>query len=399
MFPRNWNLRTVEDLCLRITSGGTPKRSNPNYYEPGTIPWIKTADLNDAYIHQYSEYISEAGLRESSAKLLPANTVLMAMYGATVGMLGMLTEEATCNQASCALIADPAVCDHRWLFYALLNDRDFIISQATGAAQQNLSGKTIRQFQYPTPPLKEQQAIAEVLGALDDKIAANTKLAETSSQLAQSIFAAAATNTEGVKVGLSESSHLLSRGITPKYSEDEDTMTILNQKCVRDQRVNLTPARRTDLAKVREEKILSQNDVLVNSTGQGTLGRVARWTHDKRVTVDSHITIIRFNPEEVDPVCAGFAVLRSEREITDMAEGSTGQTELSRIELGKLKILLPPREQQQELGQRLAKMAAMENAYLQENERLAATRDALLPQLMSGKLRVKDAEKVLDESL
>lgn len=287
--------------------------------------------------------------------------------------------------------------DTRFLSYILaITD---VSGYLTGSTQPKLTRAAMDSIQLMIPELDEQKAIVEVLGALDDKIAANTKLAETSFQLAKSIFAAAATNTEGVKVGLSESSHLLSRGITPKYSEDEDTMTILNQKCVRDQRVNLTPARRTDLAKVREEKILSQNDVLVNSTGQGTLGRVARWTHDKDVTVDSHITIIRFNPEEVDPVCAGFAVLRSEREITDMAKGSTGQTELSRIELGKLKILLPPREQQQELGQRLAKMAAMENAYLQENERLAATRDALLPQLMSGKLRVKDAEKVLDESL
>lgn len=274
----------------------------------------------------------------------------------------------------------------------------WLLQHASGSTMLSLNQKILDRIPLSVPPLSIQRAIAEVLGALDDKIAANTKLAATSSQLAQSVFAAA-TGTQGLKVALFESSHLLSRGITPKYSDGEDTMIVLNQKCVRDQRVNLAPARRTDLSKVREEKILSQNDVLVNSTGQGTLGRVARWTHAEQVTVDSHITIIRFNSEEVDPVCAGFAVLRSERQITDMAEGSTGQTELSRVELGKLKILLPPREQQQELGQRLAQMAAMENAYLQENERLAAMRDALLPQLMSGKLRVKDGEKVIEDTL
>ena len=101
----------------------------------------------------------------------------MAMYGATVGKLGILTEAATCNQASCAMIADPETCDPQWLFYALLNDREMIISRANGAAQQNLSGATIKKFQFLAPTLGEQQAIAKVLGALDHKIAANFSLA------------------------------------------------------------------------------------------------------------------------------------------------------------------------------------------------------------------------------
>src|SRR5699024_4911517 len=171
-----WQTRTVEELCERITSGGTPRRSEPRYYHDGAIPWIKTGELHDAYVTQYEECITQEGLENSSAKLLPQDTILMAMYGATVGALGMLAEPATCNQASCALIANLQECHPRWLFYRLLDDRDRIVSYATGAAQQNLSGTLIRDLKYRVPSLEEQRAIAEVLGALDDKIEANRKL-------------------------------------------------------------------------------------------------------------------------------------------------------------------------------------------------------------------------------
>lgn len=275
--------------------------------------------------------------------------------------------------------------------------RSYILGTSTGSTVRHTSPSRIESFVAHLPPLPEQIAIAEVLGALDDKIAANTKLADSSLQLAQTLFRAEVSS--GVNVMLADSCDLLSRGIAPKYSNDDESIIVLNQKCVRDQRVSLEPARRTDVSKVRPQKELIANDVLVNSTGQGTLGRVARWTYATRVTVDSHITIVRFDPDLVDPVCGGFAMLNSEMEITAMAEGSTGQTELSRRELGKLKLNLPVPEKQGKLGERLANMSAMENSYLSENQELALLRDTLLPQLMSGKLNVKQAEKIVASAL
>ncbi|WP_449374003.1 restriction endonuclease subunit S [Arthrobacter psychrolactophilus] len=153
------------------------------------------------------------------------------------------------------------------------------------------------------------------------------------------------------------------------------------------------------LSKVREDKVLKANDVLVNSTGQGTLGRVARWIDNERSTVDSHITIVRFNAVKVHPVTAGIGLLSLQETITEMGEGSTGQTELSRVELGKLKVRLPKLDQQLELGRHFDGLAKMEQTHLAENRTLAATRDALLPQLMSGKLRVKDAEAIVSAAV
>ncbi|XTR53305.1 restriction endonuclease subunit S [Pseudarthrobacter sp. So.54] len=293
-------------------------------------------------------------------------------------------------------LGDQSPHDPAFLSYLLGTEdsREWIVRHAVGATMPNLNTSILSAVPLTVPEPRVQRAIAEVLGALDDKIAANTKLVQTSAALTQAMFSSAVATSSEESV-LSEITELLSRGITPKYSDDNDATVILNQKCVRGQRVDLDPARRTLSVKVREDKLLKLDDVLVNSTGQGTLGRVARWTHHENVTVDSHITIVRFDRNKVDPVCAGVGLLGLQQTIIEMGEGSTGQTELSRVELGKLRIRLPDFETQRALGRRFASMANMERINLEENRRLAATRDALLPQLMSGKLRVREGETLV----
>lgn len=391
-----WEPRTIAELCSRVTSGGTPSRARPDYYG-GRIPWVKTGELLDREILDTEEHLTDAGLQDSSAKLLPLGTVLMAMYGATVGALGRLGREATCNQASCAMVADSRTTDSRWLYYVLLNDRPRIVSRATGAAQQNLSAATIKQFTYLAPPLREQQAIAEVLGALDDKIAANTALAKASADLAAAAFRSAVLDG-AAEVRLESISELVVRGGAPRYVEEGTGVLVLNQKCIRDEVVALAPARWTDSTKVRSDRLLRFEDVLVNSTGQGTLGRVARWNSAVEATVDSHITIVRPNPLTTDATVFGHAMLAAQAEIEALGEGSTGQTELNRHELGRLRIRVPERERARALGPVLRALTALGDAARVENHTLADTRDALLPQLMSGKLRVRDAERLASEA-
>lgn len=109
-----WHEATVEELCVRVTSGGTPSRKRPDFYSDDGIPWVKSQELVEAQVTATEEHISEAGLKRSSAKLLPPDTVLMAMYGANVGQLGWLGVEATVNQAICAMVTDPDVTDSRF---------------------------------------------------------------------------------------------------------------------------------------------------------------------------------------------------------------------------------------------------------------------------------------------
>jgi len=143
---------------------------------------------------------------------------------------------------------------------------------------------------------------------------------------------------------LEEMCAFLNRGTAPSYVDLEGLM-VLNQKCVRDGRVLLDQARRTDptVKRISKERVLKPFDVLVNSTGVGTLGRVAQvLTLPEAATVDSHITIIRADPQKVFPRYIGYALRKYQPEIEALAEGSTGQTELSRARLAKLRIALPP---------------------------------------------------------
>ncbi|BCK27965.1 restriction endonuclease subunit S [Vibrio cholerae] len=132
----------------------------------------------------------------------------------------------------------------------------------------------------------------------------------------------------------------INRGITPKYTEViDDSVIVLNQKCIRDFKVSLEPSRRNDLSKrkITEGKMLKKHDVLINSTGVGTLGRVAQYFGaDDDATVDSHVTIVRPNPELVDPIYFGYLMKSKQSLIESFAEGTTGQTELNRNSVKEL---------------------------------------------------------------
>ncbi|MFO0911346.1 MAG: restriction endonuclease subunit S [Pirellulales bacterium] len=188
--PADWKIQSIADVCQRITSGGTPSRREPAYYEGGVWPWVKTQELQDGWIDDTEEHITKDAITASSAKILPANTVLLAMYGATVGQLGILRRSMTCNQACCALIADPDKADFRFLYFQLLQIRSELRNLATGAAQQNLSGAVIKTLRLPFPPIEEQRAIAHILGTLDDKIELNRKQNETLEAMARALFKA-----------------------------------------------------------------------------------------------------------------------------------------------------------------------------------------------------------------
>ena len=154
--PDNWVWMTLGEVGT-WQSGGTPSRSNKTYYG-GNIPWLKTGDLNDGLISDIPESITEEAVANSSAKINPAGSVLIAMYGATIGKLGILTFPATTNQACCACIEFNAI-TQLYLFYFLLSQRNGFIAKGGGGAQPNISKEIIVTTFIPLPPLSEQQRI------------------------------------------------------------------------------------------------------------------------------------------------------------------------------------------------------------------------------------------------
>ena len=164
--------------CGSWGSGATPSRTNPEYYG-GTIPWLKTGDLNDGIIKEIPEYITELALRKTSVRLNPPGSVLMAMYGATIGKLGILARPATTNQACCACIPYSGIYN-KYLFFFLLTSRKSFIKMGEGGAQPNISKEKIVNYPMPLPPLAEQKRIVakieELLPLVDRYEQAWTKL-------------------------------------------------------------------------------------------------------------------------------------------------------------------------------------------------------------------------------
>ncbi|MBC9001852.1 restriction endonuclease subunit S [Micromonospora aurantiaca (nom. illeg.)] len=246
------------------------------------------------------------------------------------------------------------------------------------------------------PDISTQRRISAALGALDEKIVVNDRIATASRQLGEVLYRSAL-GEESREMTVGEVSVTLARGQAPKYTDEPASIIVLNQKCVRDGRVLLEPSRLTEAARVKPDRILQKYDILVNSTGVGTLGRVGIWSHDVAATADSHVTIIRMAPP-IPAIVGGFALLAAQPEIEALGEGSTGQTELSRSKLASLVVPIPTRSLE-ELAHRLSGLEKRADAALSESRTLTELRDTLLPELMSGRLRVKDAEKIVEETV
>ena len=207
--PDSWCIRKLNNLLNAIGSGTTPK-GNDNYYD-GDIYWLNTGDLNDSYISTINKTVTEIALQEcSTLKIFPKDSVVIAMYGATIGKLGILMFPATTNQACCVMSCSEQL-NNKYLFYLLFAAREFIINLSYGAGQPNISQETIKSFRLSFPSIKEQEAIAGYLdrkcGAIDETIEKQKSVIEKLKEYKQSII------TQAVTKGLDKSAPMKDSGI------------------------------------------------------------------------------------------------------------------------------------------------------------------------------------------
>ena len=161
--PESWCWTTLGEIG-NWQAGATPSRMRKDYYG-GNIPWLKTGDLTDGYIYEIPETITDKALEETSVKLNPTDSVLIAMYGATIGKIGVLTFPATTNQACCACVDYKAVIQ-KYLFYFLLSYKEEFVKMGGGGAQPNISKEKIISTLIPVPPIAEQNRIADEIERL-----------------------------------------------------------------------------------------------------------------------------------------------------------------------------------------------------------------------------------------
>lgn len=165
--PENWCWTRMQEIA-QWGSGGTPSRKVSEYYN-GDISWVKTGELNDDYIFETEEHITQEAISHSSAKIYPTDTVVIAMYGATIGKVGILGIPAATNQACACAIVRPST-DYKYLFYYAQSQKDDFIKKGKGGAQPNISQEIIKFHQFPLPPLAEQRRIVDRIEILFAKI-------------------------------------------------------------------------------------------------------------------------------------------------------------------------------------------------------------------------------------
>ena len=158
----NWKKEPLGKIC-KTTSGGTPSRKNQSYYQNGTIPWVKSGELENNIITTSEEFITEEGLLNSSAKIFPAGTLLIALYGATIGKLAFLGIDAATNQAVCGIFQNENV-SLKYLYYYLLFQRPNLIKQGVGGAQPNISQTILKKLEisYPDSITEQQRIVARI---------------------------------------------------------------------------------------------------------------------------------------------------------------------------------------------------------------------------------------------
>ncbi|HDX2152389.1 TPA: restriction endonuclease subunit S, partial [Escherichia coli] len=292
----------IEDFCS-TGSGGTPSRSKPEYYEGGDIPWIKSGDLKDSKIYEANEYITAAGLENSSAKIVEKDSILIAMYGATVGRLAILGINAATNQAICNIRPDTTIADMKYLYYFLKSKFSYFVENAVGGAQPNISQGLIKSLEVPLPSLDEQKRIADIL----DKAAGVCQKREQAIKLADDflrakfleMFGTPANNIHRFPKGtIRDLVDSVNYGTSAKASIDSGEYPILRMGNITYQgRWDFTDLKYLDLSvKEKDKYLVKEGDLLFNRTNSKELvGKTAVYEEDRPMAFAGYLIRVRPN--------------------------------------------------------------------------------------------------------
>lgn len=332
----NWQIKKLGEIA-NVQGGGTPPTNVPGYFQ-GDINWYTPTEIpksGTATLDESVRQISDEATRFT--KISPAGTVLLSSR-ATIGPVGITSTASGYNQGIKGIEPIKDIADPWYVANWLQANRDELISRASGTTFKEISTTEVKNLDIPVPPLPEQKKIVKILDEIFenlDKAKENTvKNLQDSKELFESslksLFANRGIGWNDNKLG--DLCEMISRGISPKYTESSG-LCVLNQKCIRDHKIdfNLSRLHNFKLKKVSEDKFITIGDVLVNSTGVGTLGRVAQVRElSTQATVDSHITIVRPAKGKFYNDFFGYALIYIEKEIAMRGEGASGQTELAR---------------------------------------------------------------------
>ena len=391
--PSVWKNCRVEDFCT-TASGGTPLTTRRDYYDDGHIPWLRSGEVSQGRVRHAEISITQAGLDNSSAKLFKKGTILVAMYGATAGEVGILEFESSTNQAVCGITPGPSV-DGEFLFQALLLHKPTLIKMAGGGAQPNISQEIIRNFKIPLPPLAEQRKIAETLRTWDEAI--ETAEAELKAKQERKRWL-----MDKLLVGnwpkrtIGELFELEGSGIDKVILPDEQVVPLVNYMDAYRKRV-------LQQADVQAETSVSPNDLMRCQLKRGDIVL----TPSSETPDDiAHSALINFEPgnavhsyhlfrlraRSADEIVHDFRAfflnhISVRRQFIRICSGTTRFT-LTLPGVRAIKVSLPPIKHQQYAAEVLNDATSQEELASQRVESLRTQKRGLMQKLLTGEVRV-----------
>lgn len=334
----------IGDICS-TASGGTPLSSNEEYYTNGTIPWLTSGEVSNGFISDAKQFITEKGLKNSSAKIFPANTVVVAMYGATAGQVGILKSQMATNQAVCGIFPNEKLVPE-YLYYILKSLKNKMIVSCVGGAQPNISQRIIRGLEIPLPPIEIQKQIVE-------EVESYQKIIDGAKQVVDNYKPQLKSNSAWSLKSLAEIAKL-TYGYTATAKDDGDIRYIRITDIDDNGELKQKDAKFIDLNEESKEYLLQKGDIVVARTG-ATYGKTLIYSEDAPAVFASFLIKINL-PNYINPRFYWIYAQTDEywKQARNLVSGG-GQPQFNANAIKQIKIPIPPLEEQHNIVMQVEK--------------------------------------------
>ena len=357
---QGWEIKKLGDIC-ETSSGGTPSKSHPEYYEDGNIPWLRSGEISQGHIYETELYITEEGLNKSSAKIFPIDTVVIAMYGATVGQVGILKKEMSTNQAVCGIFPT-SMLSPLFLVYYLKAKKPYFLTLAAGGAQPNISQNIIKSTPIPVPSIAEQEKIVAELDCLSGIIEKKKQQLKEYDALAQSIFyemfGDPVENEKGLPIKqLGDITNSVNYGTSSPATENGRYAYLRMNNLTYNGYLDLIDLKYIDVPdKDLEKCIVRKGDILFNRTNSKELvGKTALFDLNEKMIIAGYIIRVRVNEHDVLPIYVvrymNTPYMKSY--FRALCKGAVNQANINSKELKAIPIPLPPLALQQAFASKI----------------------------------------------
>lgn len=409
---KKWRRIKIGDLGRVVTGNTPPKKDKSNY--GGPYPFIKPTDMTVGHrrCNEWEETYSEKAFQRYHRAYIPPGSTGVVTIGTVGEKLFQSNRWCFTNQSVNVVIPHQGQFDPDFVYYLMKVSLPKVenANPGTASGRHHVSKSNFESIGVDVPSYERQQKIGAVLSAYDELIENNLKRIKLLEEKAQQTYeewfvrmrfpgheSTSIDSATGLPEGwkkqpLSELTVLVSRGSAPKYVET-DGYVVVNQKCIRDGRVQLEKSRLTSKEKkIRSDRFLQFADTLINSTGTGTAGRVGLFQGTRGpVTVDTHVTIVRADQDLMKFYIYAF-LHRIEDELAGMARGSTNQVELAAKDINRISVVVPSDRLLAEYQSLVGKNFELVHGLFSANAHLGEARDILLPRLMTGMIDVEELD-------